>query len=404
MPPGSITTPAIGPCPAHPDAAAESEFPLALAESPPDLDGVDVEVVDLDEAEDFVRMFHAENPDTGDVERRVAWVRAEILTTGTYQHTSAELAFGARVAWRNSARCIGRLYWRSLRVRDLRGVRDPDRLAAQCAQHLRLATNRGKIRPMISVFAPHAPGRPAPTIRNEQLIRYAGYRDADGAVLGDPRNAEFTATVQEMGWRPPARRSAFDVLPLLVDTEEHGPRLYQFDPDIILEVPLTHPDLPWFADLGLKWHAVPAISNMRLAIGGVTYPTAPFNGWYMGTEIGARNLTDSDRYDLLAPVARRMGLDTSREQTLWRDRAAIEINVAVLHSFARCGVTITDHHTESRRFLTHLDKEAKAGRECPADWSWIVPPISGGLTPVFHRYYSTETTGPRFLPPTGGAY
>jgi nitric-oxide synthase len=31
------------------------------------------------------------------------------------------------------------------------------------------------------------------------------------------------------------------------------------------------------------------------------------------------------------------------------------------------------------------------------DWSWIVPPISGGLTPVFHRYYDEPTdTGPMF--------
>ena len=38
---------------------------------------------------------------------------------------------------------------------------------------------------------------------------------------------------------------------------------------------------------------MPAISNMPLSIGGVTYPAAPFNGWYLGTEIGARNLADA---------------------------------------------------------------------------------------------------------------
>jgi nitric-oxide synthase len=379
-------------CPVHPPASA----PLALAEPAP----TGVDEVDLDEAEDFIRQFHAENPDTGDVERRVAWVRAEVLTTGTYQHTTAELSFGARVAWRNSARCIGRLYWHSLRVRDLRAVRDADRVAAQCARHLQLATNGGKIRPVISVFPPDAPGRPAPKIWNEQLVRYAGYRIGDGRVLGDPRYVDFTETVSDMGWRPPAERGRFDMLPLVVQTEEEGPRLYQIDPSIVLEVPLRHPDLPWFAELGLRWHAVPAISNMRLVVGGITYPAAPFNGWYLGTEIGARNLVDTDRYDMLEPVARHMGLDTSREQTLWRDRAAIEINHAVLYSFELAGVTIADHHTESRRFLTHLAKEEKAGRRCPADWTWIVPPISGALTPVFHRYYDTESSGPRFLPPT----
>ncbi len=361
--------------------------------------------VDLDEAEAFIRQFHDENPDIGDVQRRVAWVRAEVLTTGTYRHTTAELCFGARVAWRNSARCIGRLYWQSMRVRDLRAVRDADRVAAQCARHLQMATNGGRIRPMISVFAADEPDNPAPRIWNEQLIRYAGYRQPDGAVVGDPRYVELTDTVRGLGWRPPVDPGRFDVLPLVVQTEQDGPRLYQIDPALVLEVPLSHPEFGWFAGLGLRWHAVPAISNMRLAIGGIEYPAAPFNGWYLGTEIGARNLIDADRYDMLGPVAELLGLDTSREQTLWRDRAAVEINRAVLHSFAAAGVTIADHHTESGRFLTHLAKEEKAGRGCPADWSWIVPPISGSLTPVFHRYYDSESAaGPRFLPPIGGTF
>jgi nitric-oxide synthase, bacterial len=360
--------------------------------------------VDLDKADEFIRLFHAENPTAGSPDRRLAWVRAEVFTTGTYHHTTAELAFGARVAWRNSARCIGRLYWQSLRVRDLRAVRDPDLVAAQCARHLQLATNGGHIRPMISVFAPDTPGEPGPRIHNEQLIRYAGYRQSDGTVLGDPRYVDFTDTVRDLGWRPPVEPSRFDVLPLVVGTEQEGPRLYQFDPRIVLEVPLHHPELDWFAELGLRWHALPAISNMCLSIGGINYPAAPFNGWYLGTEIGARNLTDTDRYDMLGTVAERMGLDTSQEATLWRDRAAVEINRAVLHSFATADVTIADHHTESRRFLAHVAKEEKAGRRCPADWSWIVPPISGGLTPVFHRRYDTETTGPEFIPPIGATF
>ncbi|HYU04008.1 MAG TPA: nitric oxide synthase oxygenase, partial [Jatrophihabitantaceae bacterium] len=134
--------------------------------------------VDLDEAVEFVELFHAENPDAGDVARRIAWARAEILTTGTYHHTTAELTWGARVAWRNSARCIGRLYWNSLRVRDLRAVGDAAGVAKHCRTHLRIAANGGKVRPVISIFAPEAPGRPAPRIWNEQLIRYAGYPQA----------------------------------------------------------------------------------------------------------------------------------------------------------------------------------------------------------------------------------
>ncbi len=352
---------------------------------------------DPDEAAEFLELFHAENPGAGPVAARQEWVRAEIELTGTYRHTSAELAFGARVAWRNSARCIGRLYWRGLRVRDLRAVREPAEVAAHCVEHLRLATNGGRVRPMITVFAPDSPGAPAPRVWNEQLVRYAGYRSADGAVLGDPRYADFTAAVTALGWRPPATRSAFDPLPLVVSVPGEAPRLFALPADAVLEVPLAHPEHPWFAELGLRWHAVPAISSMRLSIGGVDYPTAPFNGWYMGTEIGARNLADADRYNLLPVVAERLGLDTGTETSLWRDRALVELNVAVLHSFAAAGVVISDHHTESARFLTHVAKEERAGRRCPADWSWIVPPMSGSLTPVFHRYYDTDHLRPEFV-------
>ena len=31
-----------------------------------------------------------------------------------------------------------------------------------------------------------------------------------------------------------------------------------------MEIPITHPDYPWFTDLGLKWHALPAVSDWRL--------------------------------------------------------------------------------------------------------------------------------------------
>ena len=163
------------------------------------------------------------------------------------------------------------------------------------------------------------------------------------------------------------------------------------------EVPLEHPELDWFADWACAGTRSPSSATSGWSIGGVSYPAAPFNGWYMGTEIGARNLGDSDRYDLVPTVADRMGLDTSDESTLWRDQALVEINRAVLHSFHAAGVTITDHHTESRRFLTHVEREEQAGRRCPADWSWIVPPVSGSQTPVFHRYFESEELVPNFV-------
>jgi len=102
-------------------------------------------------AEEFLELFHAENPHAGPAGPRIAAVMREIDLTGTYWHTAEELAFGARAAWRNNARCIGRLYWRSLEVRDLRTVSDAGCVAERCVEHLRAAHNGGKIRPMISV-------------------------------------------------------------------------------------------------------------------------------------------------------------------------------------------------------------------------------------------------------------
>ncbi|MFG2231558.1 nitric oxide synthase oxygenase [Streptomyces sp. NPDC048723] len=354
-------------------------------------------VADRDEAAEFLRQFHTEHPGQPiQLSRRLQQVRAAIDDAGTYRHTPGELAFGARVAWRNSRRCIGRLYWNSLRVLDRRDATTPEEIHHHLCEHLRQATNHGRIRPVISVFAPDTPGRPGPRVWNDQLIRYAGLRRDDGTVLGDAANADFTELVRRLGWQGP--EGPFDVLPLAVETADDKPQLFDLPQDLVLEVAITHPDCPGIADLGLRWHAVPAISNMRLRIGGIDYPLAPFNGWYMGTEIGARNLVDEGRYNLLPAVAARLGLDTSSEGTLWRDRALVELNVAVLHSFRAAGARISDHHTESRRFLAHLTREQRQGRTVPADWSWIVPPVSGGITPVFHRYYDAADQRPNFYP------
>ena len=132
----------------------------------------------LAEAANFVALFHSENPAAGSADDRMRQIRREIASTGTYRHTEAELTFAAQVAWRNSSRCIGRLYWRSLRVRDRRHVSSAADIAAESVAHLRAATNGGRIRPLITVFAPDAPGRPGPRILGSQLVRYAGYEDA----------------------------------------------------------------------------------------------------------------------------------------------------------------------------------------------------------------------------------
>jgi len=349
----------------------------------------------LTEAERFITLFHAENPQAGPVGVRMRQVLAEVTTYGTYRHTPEELVFAARVAWRNSSRCIGRLYWRSLRVRDRRQVNTADQIAAECFGHLREATNGGRIRPVITVFAPDAPGRPGPRIVNSQLIGYAGHQ-AGGSVTGDPAHLEITRLARELGWPggdPPDR---FDLLPLVVQASGLPPAWFELPRDAVLEVPLRHPDLSWFRELQLRWYAVPVISDMYLEAGGIRYPAAPFNGWYMCTEIGSRDLGDVDRYNQLPEVAARMGLAVSDLRTLWKDRAVTELNAAVLHSYEMSEVKIADHHTESERFLAHVEQEQRHGRRCPADWSWIVPPTAGSTTPVFHRSYHDFDASPNF--------
>jgi len=346
------------------------------------------------EARTFLRVLRAETGQGS--EERLREVEDQVRRWGTYEQTPSELEHGARVAWRNSARCVGRLHWGTLQIQDCRHLDRPEDAFDAILEHLRISTNGGKIRPLITVFAPEAPNVPGPRIWNSQLIRYAGYRQRDGSIVGDPLNAELTERVQELGWR--GAGGPFDVLPLVLQWPGHPPRLFELPRELVREVPLTHPEFPWFEELELRWHALPAISNMRLEVGGISYTAAPFSGWYMVTEIGARNLADTTRYDLLPVIAERMGLDTSTNRSLWKDRAIVELNVAVLHSYAAHGVAMVDHHTACHQF-SHLEgHESRAGRILTAEWGWMVPPISGSTTHVFHRGdYPNVTVKPNYF-------
>lgn len=43
-------------------------------------------------------------------------VQKEVASSGSYQLTETELIYGAKLAWRNSVRCIGRIQWSKLQV------------------------------------------------------------------------------------------------------------------------------------------------------------------------------------------------------------------------------------------------------------------------------------------------
>ena len=347
-------------------------------------------------AESYLCLFHEECGIPYKYSQRWERVRTELERSGTYWQTQEELVYGARMAWRNNARCIGRLNWRTLQVRDRRHLSTAQEIFQSLVEHIRLATNKGKIQSMITVFAPQQPGQPGVRIWNHQAIRYAGYRQTDGTVIGDPLSAELTEVVRKLGWQG-AQVGPFNPLPIVIQLPGRPPELFELPRDCIVEVAISHPEFPSIAELGIKWYALPVISNMRLEIGGISYTAAPFNGWYMGTEIGARNLGDVSRYNLLPLIARAIHLDTRYDRTLWKDLALVELNRAVLYSFALAGVTIVDHHTASRQFVQHEKNEQQAGRKLYADWGWIVPPLSGSATPVFHIPYENRLTTPNFF-------
>ena len=369
-----------------------------------------------EEARAFINMFCDE---TGQIDsyrtQRIANVRREISRFNYYEHSPEELAFGARVAWRNHARCIGRLFWESLEVADCRHITEPAMIAARMQDHLREAYSDGRIKSMISIFAPVQDDRLPSTIESTQITQYAGYISDDGAVTGDRQNVEATRIAQSMGWRSPSVPGRFDRLPVTIRDADDRRSIHALDDSVWHEVEMSHPEHESLVDLGLRWYAVPVVSNMILSIGGIDYPCAPFNGFYMGTEIASRNFADKKRYDVLSVVADALQIDSnSKRNPLWRDTTLTELNRSVLHSFQQAGVTLIDHHSASEQFMEFYRREQVCGRHVAADWRWIVPPQSSGITDVFHlkmrnyhplpNYYDSRSTDAyRLMPYYGDA-
>ena len=108
----------------------------------------------LTEAQEFIRLYYIE---TGKEERemvaRLEEIEDEINRCGTYVHTTEELEFGAKVAWRNNNKCIGRLFWQSLTVFDKRDLCKEEDIFKALLDHIEYATNAGRIRPTITIFS-----------------------------------------------------------------------------------------------------------------------------------------------------------------------------------------------------------------------------------------------------------
>lgn len=347
-------------------------------------------------ATDFIDQYYTSIKRFGSkvYEDRLEEVTREIEASGTYQLKDTELIYGAKHAWRNAARCVGRIQWSKLQVFDARDCTTAHGMYNYICNHIKYATNKGNLRSAITIFPQRTDGKHDFRVWNSQLIRYAGYKQPDGQILGDPANVEFTEICIQQGWK--ARKGRFDVLPLLLQANGNDPELFEIPEDLILEVQITHPKYEWFKDMNLKWYGLPAVSNMLLEIGGLEFTGCPFSGWYMGTEIGVRDFCDTSRYNILEEVAKLMALDTKKTSSLWKDQALVEINIAVLYSFQTSKVTIVDHHAATESFIKHMENEVRVRGGCPGDWVWIVPPMSGSITPVFHQEMINYRLTPSF--------
>lgn len=237
------------------------------------------------EATDYLRLFYQEQslPES-QLQERLAEIYRDYRRSRTYWQTEDELIYGATVAWRNSTRYVG--FMAPLIVRDLRYFTSAAEILAAIVDQLQ-AINGGNTRPAISIFAPDPPGQPGIRIWNPLLARCAKCRQTDGAIIDTSTQTELTELFQQLGWQ--GQGTQFDILPLIIQMPGQPPQWFELPPEAVMEVPTTHPDYNWFAELGLKWHGLPAVCGWQLKIGGISYSCALFNSWYMSAEMGADN-------------------------------------------------------------------------------------------------------------------
>jgi nitric oxide synthase oxygenase domain/subunit len=83
------------------------------------------------------RIYCAENSSWPKISaRRWFQIEDELERTGTYWQSAEELEYGAKVAWRNSTRCIGRLHWQNLMVRDCRTLGSAEEIFSALIEHI----------------------------------------------------------------------------------------------------------------------------------------------------------------------------------------------------------------------------------------------------------------------------
>ena len=123
---------------------------------------------------------------------RLNEIISSINLTGTYELKETELCFGARTAWRNAPRCIGRIQWSKLQVFDARYVTTCRGMFEAICNHIKYVTNKGNIRSAITIFRQRTDPAHDFRVWSPQFVSYAGYKVDDNTVIGDRNMIEFT--------------------------------------------------------------------------------------------------------------------------------------------------------------------------------------------------------------------
>ena len=297
--------------------------------------------------------------------------------TGTYTHTSEELTVGARLAWRHNTRCIGKLYWRGLTVRDFarhhrrRGSPRAASITASSSSTRAASSRRSRS------SRPTRPGERAAQVRNGQLMSYAGHRQADGTVIGDRDTVAMTELAKAHGWAPasggPVRHpAARHGGPATATSASHEiPRRAR--PRGRDRAPHDRRAWPSSACAG---GAFRRSATMTLSIGGINYPCAPFTGWYLAPETRPATSRIPTATTCCRRSPRRSG-STLRPALAVEGQGHDRAHGRVLHSFDKAGMRMDDHHTAARSSTSgRSPRSARAARSRPngPGWSRRSPP------------------------------
>ena len=115
-----------------------------------------------------------------------------------------------------------------------------------------------------------------------------------------------------------------------------------------------------------------------------------------------RDLVDESRYNMLIPIANALGMNTDLkpgEAPLWKDEVMQILSSAIYHSFKTSNVGMIDHHSLIDMFWDWYTAELKSRKYCPANWKWVIPPMSSSTNKAYLGLHKAQeyTLKPAYL-------